>query len=166
MNPLALGVVVKSTKKKLITYPTDSQIHAVVIGALRKQFAWNSKNRYDCLQARKKVYYQTTKKNTQRRRVSYQCEICEKWVVSTKIRVDHIIPVVDPEQGFKDLNTFVQRLWCDIKNLQAICIDCHKLKTAQERKIRNKMRKGCTKNDSSIPKNVRRNRKSTKRDSN
>lgn len=71
--------------------------------------------------------------------VKRQCEVCNQWVGSTKIAIDHIDPVVPPD-GFPEdadmwdrINVFLKRLWCDKKNLQRICDDCHDKKTKEER---------------------------------
>ncbi len=71
--------------------------------------------------------------------VKRQCEVCEEWVSSAHIAVDHIDPVVPPE-GFPDnfdmwarISLFLRRLWCDKVNLQRICDDCHQKKTNAER---------------------------------
>jgi len=71
--------------------------------------------------------------------VKRQCEVCQEWVSSSKIAVDHIDPVVPPE-GFPvefdmwdRITLFLKRLWCDISNLQRICSECHDKKTYKER---------------------------------
>jgi hypothetical protein len=64
--------------------------------------------------------------------VQYHCEVCLNWVSSTKIAIDHKIPVIGSD-GFVDWNTFVDRLYCSKENLQRICEDCHQKKTNQER---------------------------------
>jgi hypothetical protein len=53
------------------------------------------------------------------------------------MEVDHMIPVIDEEKGFKDWNIFHDRLFCEKKNLQRICDPCHDKKTAKERLKRN-----------------------------
>ena len=66
--------------------------------------------------------------------VQYQCNVCKSWVGSTKVEVDHIVPVIEvTERGFIDWNLFVDRLFCDEKNLQVICDPCHDKKTQVER---------------------------------
>ena len=67
--------------------------------------------------------------------VQYSCQVCNEWVASKMISVDHIVPVIS-EDGFEDWNTFVARLSCEKKNLQRICDDCHQIKTNQERWVR------------------------------
>lgn len=65
---------------------------------------------------------------------TYRCQKCRK--ITEKVQVDHKLPVVDPEVGFVDWNTYFSRLFCDISNLWAICEKCHSLKTAREKKLR------------------------------
>lgn len=63
------------------------------------------------------------------------CNVCHDWkrsVKNSKVVVDHIDPVVDPEVGFVDMNTYFKRLWCDRAGLQKICGDCHREKTNAE----------------------------------
>jgi hypothetical protein len=51
--------------------------------------------------------------------VKRQCEVCDEWVSSAHIAIDHIDPVVPPG-GFPShydmwdrINLFLKRLWCD-----------------------------------------------------
>lgn len=70
-------------------------------------------------------------------RVEFDCQVCGNWEIRDRIAVDHIIPVIDPEKGFVDWNTFHRRLFCEKKNLQRICETCHQKKTNAEREQRN-----------------------------
>ena len=65
--------------------------------------------------------------------VQYRCNVCQTYVGSTHVAVDHITPVISVSEGFVDFNTFIERLFCDVNNLQVICDDCHNLKTNSER---------------------------------
>lgn len=65
------------------------------------------------------------------------CKSCNKEFPAKEVQVDHIKPVVCPKKGFKDWNTFIDRLFCDKDNLQVLCSECHDVKTAQERGERN-----------------------------
>lgn len=63
------------------------------------------------------------------------CSVCHKWKRSmkgSKVAIDHIDPVIEPNIGFVDLNTYFKRLWCDRSNLQKICGECHRKKTNAE----------------------------------
>lgn len=67
----------------------------------------------------------------------YRCNVCKKEFPSKEIQVDHIKPVVDPKVGFKDWNTYIKRMFCSEKNLQAVCKPCHKEKTKKEKNNEN-----------------------------
>lgn len=51
------------------------------------------------------------------------------------VQVDHIEPIIDPEIGFVDWNTVVERMFCEKHNLQVLCKGCHASKTQQEKQI-------------------------------
>ena len=78
--------------------------------------------------------------------VKRQCEVCNNWVGSTQIAIDHIDPVVPPDgfpPGFdmwERITLFLKRLWCDVSNLQRICDSCHNKKTQEERIARLKIK--------------------------
>jgi len=52
------------------------------------------------------------------------------------MNVDHIEPAVDPEKGFESWDVFIDRLFCEKDNLQAICLGCHAKKTKEERLVK------------------------------
>lgn len=67
--------------------------------------------------------------------VEHLCNVCRQWkrsVKGSKVAIDHIEPVVDPEIGFVDFNTYFTRMWCDRSKLQKLCGDCHRKKTNEE----------------------------------
>lgn len=70
----------------------------------------------------------------------YRCNVCKAEFPASQIQVDHKKPVVDPKKGFVDWNTFIERMFCDKKNLQALCKECHTLKTNKEKNA-SKLRK-------------------------
>jgi len=108
---------------------TPARKKAFIISVLRSGTRrWPPK--YETLAAAK-----TEKKinpKTKRLAQHYRCARCLGEFTSTNVEVDHIQPVVDPEKGFKDWNTFIRRLFCDEKNLQVLCKPCHKIKTKEE----------------------------------
>lgn len=80
----------------------------------------------------------------------YRCNVCKQevpvsHVVNGKrrksIMVDHIKPVVSTETGFVDWNQFIENLFCEKDNLQAICSACHDAKTKDERELRSNNKK-------------------------
>lgn len=82
-----------------------------------------------------------TKKAAWVARGKYLCAECDKVVPLTlngkkNVFVDHLNPVVDPVEGFKDWNTYIDRMFCEMENLAVVCKACHDSKTAEERQIR------------------------------
>ena len=55
--------------------------------------------------------------------------------------VDHIDPIIDPAVGFTTWDNVIERMFCEAKNLQVLCKECHDTKTKQEREQRGTKRK-------------------------
>lgn len=70
----------------------------------------------------------------------YQCALCSKIVGHKEIKADHINPVV-PVDGFTDWNDIVSRMFCEESGFQALCKDCHDVKTKKENDQRKAWRK-------------------------
>lgn len=68
----------------------------------------------------------------------YFCAICNQKFPASNIQVDHIEPVIDPEVGFTSWDDVINRMFCEKENLQCLCKECHKAKTAQEKDKRKK----------------------------
>lgn len=80
----------------------------------------------------------STKKAAWVERGKYKCASCKEVVPLTvdkkkNVFVDHIEPVVSPSEGFKDWDTYINKMFCEMENLQVLCKDCHDAKTAEER---------------------------------
>ena len=111
--------------------------NAAIRGAIRRVFTRSPIIREVMMKVRKEFpKLNKDGRKAKKNAIKYLCNVCQQYIGSTKISVDHIIPVVSIEEGFIDWNTFVERLFCDITNLQVICDDCHQLKTNQERSKR------------------------------
>jgi 5-methylcytosine-specific restriction endonuclease McrA len=78
--------------------------------------------------------------NTKTNRVGkhYLCAICQGEFPAKEVQIDHISPVVDPEQGFVSWDVFIERLYCDADNMQTVCKPCHKIKSKKESSGRKK----------------------------
>lgn len=72
---------------------------------------------------------------TNRKCKLHRCSRCSELSPANKMVVDHVIPVVDPLVGFVNWDVFIQRLFCESDNLQALCKKCHSKKTLSESKI-------------------------------
>jgi len=83
----------------------------------------------------------STKKRAWKERGKYLCNSCKEVVPLTinkkkNVFVDHIEPVVDPSDGFKDWDTYISRMFCEEPNLQVLCKNCHDAKSLLERELR------------------------------
>ena len=66
----------------------------------------------------------------------HRCCECGGLFPKGEMRADHIDPVVDPDIGFTTWDEFVERMFVEREGFQAICVGCHKIKSAEERKRR------------------------------
>lgn len=76
----------------------------------------------------------------------YECAACKGLFNSKLVHIDHIQPVIDPINGFVGFDSYIERLFCDVSNLQVLCIYCHKGKTKIENKTRTIKKKEKKKN--------------------
>ena len=77
----------------------------------------------------KRMYQGPNKKQ----KYEYQCNSCKKWYAAKDVNVDHIIPAGELNCA-TDLPGFVERLFCEVDNLQVLCSSCHDVKSNSERK--------------------------------
>ncbi len=72
------------------------------------------------------------------------CAVCGQVVPRYLLQVDHITPIVGVHETLEQLglDEVLNRIWCDLGNLQPICKDpCHSLKSEQENRERRKYKK-------------------------
>lgn len=69
-------------------------------------------------------------------RGKYKCNMCQNIVSRKQIAVDHVLPVIDPNTGFQDWDTYIARLFVEKEGLQVLCKTCHSTKSKEENKIR------------------------------
>lgn len=93
----------------------------------------------------------------QRAPATYECECCGVWIYSgksdynyeaiveqfpdktilkDKIYLDHIEPVIDPIDGWIDLDEYAKRMFCEAEGFQCLCFGCHDMKTRFENLLR------------------------------
>lgn len=104
----------------------------------------------------KREFFVESKKGKPLRRVHYQCAGCGRFFLDKsvdrckEIAIDHKEPVISLEHGRQDNNTYIERLFCSVDNLQVLCNykgerdgvrSCHKIKTQKEREEAAKYRK-------------------------
>jgi 5-methylcytosine-specific restriction endonuclease McrA len=114
---------------------TDSRFRSFVTSALRAASRrWPPK-----FKALKEAFVgRKTNKKTGKLAMHYKCAKCKKHFVAADVQVDHVLPVVDPKVGFVGWDSFIDRIFCEIENLQVMCKPCHKVKTELEKLERKK----------------------------
>ncbi len=118
----------------------DKTLKQWLIPKLRKISShWPNKNK--CLaNAREKIIVGEYKNGNPIYKSMYRCAGCEDLFDSSEVQVDHISPIVNLE-GFKDWNTYIPDLFCEIDNLQILCKCCHISKSNVESSIRREKKK-------------------------
>lgn len=112
---------------------TEGRLRAFIVSVLRSGTR-KYPPKYETLNEAK-----TEKKtNTKTGRVAqhFRCASCQNDFPATQVQVDHIIPVVDPKNGFTTWDDYIVRLFCPKENLQVLCKECHNIKSATEKKAR------------------------------
>jgi hypothetical protein len=100
--------------------------------------------RLKAIKKAKTEFYIKSSKGKQLKRVTFTCQTCFKSGLKNHTKnkqriiewnVDHVISVAD-EQGYTDMNTFIDGLFCPEENWSVICVECHDEKTRQENEKR------------------------------
>jgi len=113
---------------------TSARFRSFVMSQLRRG-KWPQK--YEAL---KRAYDKTAvNPDTGRQCKWYSCAECSGSFKAKDIRIDHIDPVI-PATGFDSWDNVVSRLYCEADNLQALCIECHDIKSKAENAERRKNR--------------------------
>ena len=89
--------------------------------------------RYECI--KKAFVKHGVNPKTGRKCKLHLCSRCSGLFPASKIAVDHIVPVIDPKLGFTNWHDYIERLFCESDNFQALCEPCHKRKTDSENNI-------------------------------
>lgn len=77
-----------------------------------------------------------TKKGETKWKFYWHCKKCDRWYRDQKsMEVDHIVELGTPPNTFTGLVKYMRRMF-DRKNLQALCVTCHRAKTNSNASIR------------------------------
>ena len=106
---------------------TESAFWSFIRSALRQKSRWWK----PIAQAKAKAK-RAYKGPLKRQKFEYQCAECLEWFPDKKINVDHRIPA-GTLRCANDLPGFVERLFCEVDNLQVLCTTCHDRKTQNEK---------------------------------
>lgn len=106
---------------------TESAFWSFIRSGLRQKSRW-WKPITQCKLNAKRTY----KGPNKRQKFEYQCNDCKKWFAEKNINVDHIQPAGSLNCA-NDLPGFVERLFCEVDNLQVLCIQCHDTKSKDDK---------------------------------
>jgi len=106
----------------------------------RVYWKWPSKKQA-LAKARRVVDDGFYKNGNPKTKVLFECAHCAKLFDSKNVQVDHIIPVIDPINGFTTWDDYIDRLFCSVDNLQVLCTEDHDAKTELEQIVRNDNKK-------------------------
>ena len=106
---------------------TESAFWSFIRSALRQKSRW-WKPITECKMKARRPY----KGPNKRQKFEYQCNQCKDWFPDKKINVDHICPAGSLNSA-QDLPDFIERLFCEVDNLQVLCEKCHNIKTKSEK---------------------------------
>ena len=106
---------------------SESAFWAFIRSALRQKSRW-WKPVTQCKLNAKRPYKGTNK----RQKFEYQCNKCKKWFPDKQINVDHVLPAGELNKA-DDLPGFIERLFVEQSGLQVLCVNCHDIKTKQEK---------------------------------
>jgi len=65
----------------------------------------------------------------------HRCVHCKGEFIAKNMRADHIEPLVSIT-GFVSWDDTFKRAFVEVDGFQAVCVDCHKIKTAEEGELR------------------------------
>lgn len=119
----------------------DNKTKGRIINALRRVSRWVPAKQEAMRRAQVRLEVGKTKKGKPKYRVFYKCLKCKGLFKREEVNADHISPIINPITGFKDWNEYINNLFCTYEKLQILCIECHKIKTNQEKEIRKLHRK-------------------------
>jgi 5-methylcytosine-specific restriction endonuclease McrA len=106
---------------------TNAMFWSFIRSALRNKSRW-WKPITQCRMNSRRAYKGTNK----RQKFEYQCNKCKNWFPDKQIAVDHKVPAGSLNNG-DDLKGFVERLFCEVEDLQVLCTGCHDVKTKLEK---------------------------------
>ena len=106
---------------------TEAGFWGFIRSSLRQKSRW-WKPIGEAKQAAKRAY----KGRGNQRKWEYQCAECLNWFPDKEVNVDHRIPA-GTLRCADDLPGFVERLFCEVDNLQVLCQGCHNKKTQDEK---------------------------------
>ena len=145
----------KKTKKKIVkTIPTPEIVKKrMVKNAVRRVYRQSSEMQECLKRARVELPPKILKNGSvgAKNQIRFKCAECGELFQSKNVQVDHLKPVILLHESEEevDYNSIVERIWCDLDNLQVLCStklkdlpkgarSCHGRKSLEENYIRDR----------------------------
>lgn len=81
-----------------------------------------------------------TMKKARVARGKYECALCKGVFARKDVQMDHVLPVVDPVEGYVNLDVYTQRMLPYDDGWNCLCTECHNNKTQGENVVRRSSR--------------------------
>lgn len=120
--------------------PNNAKERGLIKGAIRRVFSRSELRRKALDAALVKDYNDPSRKRVTRWGRCAECKILTPLYL---LEIDHKVPIVPIGSTLEEMNwdDVIDNIWCDERNLQAVCKDCHKAKTKEENAERRKIKK-------------------------
>lgn len=120
--------------------PNNPKERNLIKGALRRVFSRSELRRKALDSALVKDYSDPSRKRVTR---WGRCAVCKNLEPLYKMQIDHMEPLIPVGETLQDQSwdKVIDRLWCDERLLQALCLPCHLAKTKAENSERRRIKK-------------------------
>lgn len=120
--------------------PVSPKERGLLKGAIRRVFSRSELRRQILDRALVKDYHDPSRKRVTR---WCKCPGCKQMIPAYLMEVDHDDPIIPAGKTLEDMEwtEVIDRVWCDERNLVALCKNCHKAKTRIENAERRKLKK-------------------------
>ena len=120
--------------------PDSKKERNLIKGALRRVFSRSELRRRALDAAVIKDYHDPNRKRVTR---WGKCAVCGKMEPAYLLEIDHKDPIIPVGETLEEQtwDKIIDNVWCDERNLQALCGNCHDIKTKAENSERRRLKK-------------------------
>lgn len=120
--------------------PKSNKERNLIKGALRRVFSRSELRRQALDAAVVKEYSDPSRKRVTR---WGKCANCQKLEPAYLLQIDHKEPLIPINSSLEEMSwdQVIDGLWCDERNLEALCKPCHESKSKTENKERRRIKK-------------------------
>ncbi len=126
-----------------LTYEQRVKVRKRFNNSLRKLWLESPYRSQALARVKEKVLIGKYKNGNDKYKVKYRCEVCKNLFEDGNVEVDHIKELtrakwdIPMDEDIENLVPWIYSLFCSGKNLQVLCIRCHKRKTIRYNRFLN-----------------------------